>query len=157
MGRTLRWELATQLARDVLPALRARGVKLYFVSIGYPERGRKFSEQTGFPPELLLCDPENVTYSALGFKKGVRETFFSPETPLAFWERIKAGKMGDLQAVLGRWTKQELWVPPKKDQAFQQGGAVIFQGRQLLFAHYDRATSAHVDFGLLQREATKGL
>lgn len=31
----------------------------------------------GFPPELLLCDPENVTYSALDFKKGVRETFFS--------------------------------------------------------------------------------
>lgn len=45
LGRS--WELATQLARDVLPALRARGVKLYFVSIGYPERGRKFSEQTG--------------------------------------------------------------------------------------------------------------
>ncbi len=38
-----------------------------------------------------------------------------------------------------------------------QGGAIIFQGRQLLFAHYDKATSAHVDFALLGREATKGL
>lgn len=34
---------------------------------------------------------------------------------------------------------------------------MVFQGRKLLFAHYDRATSAHVDFALLQREATKGL
>lgn len=32
---------------------------------------------TGFSPELLLCDPDNATYSALDFKKGVRETFFS--------------------------------------------------------------------------------
>ncbi len=38
-----------------------------------------------------------------------------------------------------------------------QGGAVVFQGRRLLFAHYDQATAAHVDFGLLLEEATKGL
>lgn len=36
----------------------------------------------GFPPELLLCDPENATYSALDFKKGVKETFFSYEASL---------------------------------------------------------------------------
>lgn len=38
-----------------------------------------------------------------------------------------------------------------------QGGAVVFQGRRLLFAHYDKATSAHVDLQLLLAEATRGL
>lgn len=146
-----------QLNRDVLPTLREKGVKVYFVSIGTPERGLQFSERTGWPADLLLCDPENAAYSALGFKKSVAATFLSPQTPLAMWDRIKSGNMGDLKAVLSRWIKQELWIPPKQDQAFQQGGAVVFQGRELLFAHYDAATSAHIDFGLLQAEATRGL
>jgi hypothetical protein len=33
--------------------------------------------RAGFPPELLLCDPDNQTYAALDFKKGVAETFLS--------------------------------------------------------------------------------
>ena len=38
-----------------------------------------------------------------------------------------------------------------------QGGAAVFAGRRLLFAHYDVATSAHVDLQLLLAETTKGL
>lgn len=135
-----------QLRRDLLPALREKGVKLYLVSIGTPERGLEFVEKTGasqatwavapsilwprllvamlpqhrvvtgclaawaaqvpaaaaaartnavpdnphfapcllrpttgFPADLLLCDPDNVTYTSLGLKKGVRQTFFSYE------------------------------------------------------------------------------
>ena len=72
-----------QVTRDLLPALRTRGVKLYFVSIGTAQRGLQFCERTGLPPELLLCDPENATYSALEFRKGVRETFLSYEASWA--------------------------------------------------------------------------
>lgn len=146
-----------QLRRDLLPALREKGVKLYLVSIGTPERGLEFVEKTGFPADLLLCDPDNVTYTSLGLKKGVRQTFFSYETPLAMWERIKSGATKDIQEVLSVWTKTPLWIPPKQDQAFQQGGAIVLQGRRLLFAHYDQATSAHVDLQLLLAEAARGL
>lgn len=38
-----------------------------------------------------------------------------------------------------------------------QGGAVVFDGRRPLLLHYDPATSAHVDLGLLERVATEGL
>lgn len=51
-----------------------------------------------------------------------------PQTPLAFWERIKAGRMGDLKAVMGRWTRNELWVPPRQDQAFQQARPAAVPG-----------------------------
>ena len=66
-----------QLKRDLLPALSEKNVKLFLVSIGTPQRGLEFVDKTGFPPELLLADPDNVTYNALDFKKGLKETFFS--------------------------------------------------------------------------------
>lgn len=36
-----------------------------------------------------------------------------------------------------------MYVPPKADQAFLQGGAFVFRGSQTLFAHYDPSTAAH--------------
>lgn len=62
--------------------LQDAGVKLYFISIGPAERGLKFHELTGFPKEQLLADPENVTYSALGFRSDTISAFFSPEVAL---------------------------------------------------------------------------
>lgn len=38
------------------------------------------------------------------------------QTPNAIWERIKAGATGDIMAVMDKWTKIELWYPPKQDQ-----------------------------------------
>ena len=59
-------ELATELAREVLPQLQGTGTKLLLISIGTPERGREFAAKTGFPEELLLADPESETYAAVG-------------------------------------------------------------------------------------------
>ena len=61
-----RRELATELAREVLPQLQGTGTKLLLISIGTPERGREFAAKTGFPEELLLADPESETYAAVG-------------------------------------------------------------------------------------------
>ena len=47
--------------------------------MGPPERGLEFAELTEFPPELLLADPENVTYDKLELKNtGPIATFFDP-------------------------------------------------------------------------------
>ncbi len=43
------------------------------------QRGLEFVEKTGFPADHLLADPDNITYDALQFKKGVMLTFFSAE------------------------------------------------------------------------------
>lgn len=42
-------------------------------------------------------------------------------------------------------------------QALQQGGVVVFQGQELLWAHYDPATAAHADLKLVTRVAAEGL
>lgn len=47
--------------------------------MGPPERGLEFAELTQFPPELLLADPDNVTYDKLELKNtGPIATFFDP-------------------------------------------------------------------------------
>lgn len=119
---------------------------MYLVSIGTPQRGVEFCQKTGFSTERLLADPDNAAYDVLGFKKGVKETFFDYNTPLSMWERIKTGNTQDIKDVMNVWTKGPLWVPPKQDQAFQQGGVVIYKGKELVWSHYDPATSSHADF-----------
>lgn len=138
--------------------LDARGVKLLLVSIGTWERSAEFAEKTGFPRDALFADPDAATYAALGLVKGVRQTFFGSETAFSFLRRMRQpGGMDDLKDVMRVWTKGPLWVPPKQDQAFQQGGMFVFDGTQCVFSHKDQATGAHADFaevlGIAQRLA----
>mmetsp|Transcript_23511 Transcript_23511/g.60131 ORF Transcript_23511/g.60131 Transcript_23511/m.60131 type:complete len:85 (+) Transcript_23511:513-767(+) len=51
--------------------------------------------------------------------------------------------LGDLQDILSRW---QPWLPPKQDQAFNQGGAYVFEGSRVLFSHHDPSTGSHADF-----------
>jgi len=147
-------ELAIQLRRDLKPQLDKQGVKLFLVSIGTYERSKDFVRVTGFPAENLLVDPENVTYTALGLYKNVQKTFFDINTPLAIKKRMDEKRMGDLQTVLSKW---EPWLPPKPDQAYQQGGMYVFEGSQLLFSHQDPSTGAHADLTKVLSVATAGL
>jgi len=48
----------------------------------------------------------------------------------------------ELLGVLGKW-KDAVFVPPKQEQAFFQGGAFLFSGGGTSYAHYDEATAAH--------------
>ncbi|KAF8065706.1 hypothetical protein HT031_002766 [Scenedesmus sp. PABB004] len=138
-------ELAIQLRRDLLPALDSVGVKLFLVSIGTLERSAQFAEATGFPRDRLLADPESCTYEALGLVRGVRQTFFGTETALSFLARMRTpGGMDDIRDVLTRW---QVILPPRQEQALQQGGLFVFDGPALVFSHYDQATGAHADLG----------
>merc|ERR1719238_1111995 len=138
------WELAVQLRRDVKPKLDAAGVKLVLVSIGTFERSQDFAEETQFPRENLYADPENAAYDALGFYKGWGRTFFRTETPFSIKDRLEQNDMAkDMRDVLKRWKP---WLPPKSDQGLQQGGMLVFAGKECVYRHYDEATGAHADF-----------
>ena len=41
-----------------------------------------------------------------------------------------------------RWCTA-FYIPPKQDQAFNQGGTFLFDGEKTVFAHYDASTGAH--------------
>lgn len=127
------------------------------VSIGKPEVGKDLVAHLELQDgeEFLFVDPENSLYDVLDLNRGVKETFFSPSTPLSFLERFtKKDGMKDLMEVLSKWDKA-FYLPPKQEQAFNQGGTFIFDGPKTVFAHYDESTAAHAKIEEVVDLATK--
>jgi len=65
------------------------------------------------------------------------------------WAECSA-RIGDLVKATRAWIP---WIPPKRDQAFQQGGALVFNGSDCVLAHYDESTGAHIDLDTLVKAA----
>ena len=118
-------------------------VVLYCIGIGTPERAVDFCSETGYPAQHLLADPENICYDRLSLRFGVRETFFSINTPFAMRKRIFDDGAATLREVLSRWKP---WLPPKQKQTFNQGGCIVIQDKTTFLVHKDEATGDHVDF-----------
>jgi len=80
-------------------------------------------------------------------------------TPFSFLDRMRRGSSGtsDLEGLLSRWSKEGVWVPPRQDQAFNQGGIFVLRGRKTLFAHYDPSAGAHADLEVVKRIALESL
>lgn len=38
-----------------------------------------------------------------------------------------------------------IYMPPKQEQAFLQGGTFVFDGPDCVYAHYDESTAAHAN------------
>mmetsp|Transcript_31870 Transcript_31870/g.52551 ORF Transcript_31870/g.52551 Transcript_31870/m.52551 type:complete len:139 (+) Transcript_31870:534-950(+) len=115
------------------------------VSIGKPEVGKDLVAHLELQggDQFMFVDPDNSLYDQLDLNRGVVETFFSPSTPLAFLDRMtRKDGMKDLMEVLSKWNKA-VYLPPKQEQAFNQGGTFIFNGPKTVFAHYDESTGAH--------------
>ena len=115
------------------------------VSIGLPEKGKQLIDHLEFQQgeKYLFVDPDNALYDELNLNFGVQRTFFNINTPFAFLDRIttKDG-LKDLGTILSKWSKA-FFIPPKNEQAFNQGGTFVFDGNRAVFAHYDPSTAAH--------------
>jgi hypothetical protein len=115
------------------------------VSIGVPEKGQRLIEHLEFDKgeNYLFVDPENALYDALNLNFGIQRTFFNPSTPFSFLDRVtKEDGLKDLGTILSKWNKA-VFIPPKQEQAFNQGGTFVFDGERAVFAHYDPSTAAH--------------
>uniref|UniRef100_A0A7S3L3Z1 Uncharacterized protein n=1 Tax=Amphora coffeiformis TaxID=265554 RepID=A0A7S3L3Z1_9STRA len=114
------------------------------VSIGVPEKGRKLIEHLEFKngEKYLYVDPDNAMYDALTLNSGI-ERLVRMDTSFSFLDRFtKKDGMKDLGEVLSKWNNA-FFIPPKRDQAFNQGGTFVFNGERAVFAHYDPSTAAH--------------
>lgn len=147
------WELATQLRRDVLPAIDGSGVKLLAVGIGSAESARTFAERTSFPAEMLFADEseEVVAHAAAGLRNTGRdekgkqifegiESMWSSRTNSA----LKVRGRNDLNSIL------KVYKPlmPKEnaiERTLVQGGMFVFDGSKVLFSHMDFSSGDHAD------------
>lgn len=117
----------------------------------------------------FFCDPTNELYDALDLNFGL-STLFAPATSFAFRDRIfgelgiskifrtneRTDGMKDLFDVLGKW-KDAVYIPPKPEQGFQQGGAFVFKGKDTLYAHYDASVGAHIPVDKAVQIAVEGI
>lgn len=158
------WELATQLRRDVLPALQASGgVKLFAVGIGSAESAAEFAARTQFPPSMLFADESEQAdaYAAAGTRNARRdangkqvfeglESMWSKRTNAA----LKARGRDDLNGILKAYKP----LMPKEnamERALVQGGAFVFDGSKQLYAHTDFSVGDHADLNEVLRVALR--
>ena len=122
--------------------LEENGVDLVAVSIGTFERSRDFVYETGFPAYRLFADPDAAAYEALRLNKSLKN-FSQKSTPEGIMERFRKDRAADLIGVLKRWKP---WIPPKREQGFQQGGVFAFEGDECVYQFYDPSTGVHAPF-----------
>jgi len=134
----------------------AANITLIMVGIGKPSVGKELVEHLGIPngEQFIFADPENALYDDLDLNRGVATTFFSPATPYAIRDRLWNGDTKEIGEVLQKWSKA-FYIPPKREQAFNQGGTFIFRGYDTIYAHYDEATGAHADITKVIRLAVE--
>lgn len=128
------WEFASDL-KDVKPRFDAAGVKLIAVGVGTPDKGRMLAERLPFPSDCLYADPDRKAYDLLGLYYGFGRTFFNPASAKVFsrFDSLKkAGKNYTISA-----------TPDDKSSVLQQGGMLVFKGKQLLYARKDEGTGDH--------------
>lgn len=129
--------------------LLANDINLVVVSIGKPDVGQRLMrhlEVSNGGDGWFFCDPDNILYDALDLNSGIG-TLITMDTSYAFRDRIfrtngRTDGLKGLFDVLWKW-KDAVYIPPKQEQAFQQGATFIFKGIDTIYAHYDASTGAH--------------
>lgn len=121
----------------IKPLLEAAGSKLIAVGVGTPASALEVCNRIPFPVENLVADPDRATYKSLELYEGLSRTFFNRATPLALMKR------GDTTNLREATKNYKMILPPKNDDAFQQGGMFVFKGREVLYARKDEGTADH--------------
>lgn len=134
------------------------GVNLKMISIGKPEIGKELMSHLDITngDEYVFADMDNALYDELDLNVGMKG-MINPATAFSFRDRIFNNDMIEILEVMGKW-KDAVYIPPKFNQAFNQGGVFILDHRneKTLFAHYDESVGAHADMDLVKKIAING-
>ncbi|PKA66507.1 Thioredoxin-like protein AAED1, chloroplastic [Apostasia shenzhenica] len=128
------WELASEL-KDLIPRFDSDDVKLIAVGIGTIDRARILLEELPFPLDYLYADPDRKAYKILSLYYGLGRTFFNPASTKVF-SRIDSLKRAGRNYTISA-------TPDDKSSVLQQGGVLVFKGKELLYARKDEGTGDH--------------
>ncbi|KAM7263238.1 hypothetical protein ACFE04_000921 [Oxalis oulophora] len=127
------WELAAQL-KEAMPKFEAAGVKLIAVGVGTPDKARVLAERLPFPMDTLYADPDRKAYDVMGLYFGIRRTFFSSASK-NIWARLQSTRKSTNYTIAA--------TPRDKSGVLQQGGMLVFKGKQLVYAWKDEGAGDH--------------
>ncbi|XP_023519132.1 prostamide/prostaglandin F synthase [Cucurbita pepo subsp. pepo] len=130
------WELASTL-KESKARFDSSGVKLIAVGIGTPNKARILAERLPFPMDCLYADPDRKAYDLLGLYYGFGRTFFNPASTKVF----SKSRFSTLREAMKNYTLEA--TPDDRSSVLQQGGMLVFKGKQLLYARKDEGTGDH--------------
>ncbi|KAI0525265.1 hypothetical protein KFK09_004658 [Dendrobium nobile] len=128
------WELASEL-KELIPRFDAAGVKLIAIGIGSPDNARILAQRLPFPLDYLYADPDRKAYDVLGLYHGLGRTFFNPASTKVF------SRFSSIRKAAANYTISA--TPDDKSSVLQQGGMLVFKGKELLYARKDEGTGDH--------------
>ncbi|XP_030516730.2 thioredoxin-like protein AAED1, chloroplastic [Rhodamnia argentea] len=128
------WELASSL-KESKAKFDSAGVKLIAVGVGTPDKARILAERLPFPTDCLYADPDRKSYDVLGLYYGLGRTFFNPASAKVF------SRFDSIQKAAKNYTIGA--TPDDRSSVLQQGGMLVFKGKQLLYARKDEGTGDH--------------
>ncbi|KAL8231195.1 hypothetical protein R6Q57_000973 [Mikania cordata] len=130
------WELASTL-KESKERFESMGVKLIAIGIGEPKRARILAERLPFPLDGLYADPERKAYNLLGLYYGIGRTFFNPASAKV----LSRSRFETLRKAVKNYTIEA--TPDDRASVLQQGGMLVFKGKELLYAWKDEGTGDH--------------
>ncbi|KAD4888299.1 hypothetical protein E3N88_20372 [Mikania micrantha] len=156
------WELASTL-KESKARFESMGVKLIAIGIGEPKKARILAERLPFPLDSLYADPERKAYNHLGLYYGIGRTFFNPASVIfCFLSLLETtyipaymlnNRLNRQAKVLSRSRFETLRkavknytieaTPDDRASVLQQGGMLVFKGKELLYAWKDEGTGDH--------------
>lgn len=128
------WELASVL-RDSKSRFDQAGAKVIVVGVGTADKARILAERLPFPLDCLYADPDRKAYDILGLYYGLGRTFFNPASVKVF------SRYDSLRKAVKNYTIAA--TPDDRGSVLQQGGMLVFKGKQLLYARKDEGTGDH--------------
>uniref|UniRef100_A0A0D9VYJ7 Thioredoxin domain-containing protein n=1 Tax=Leersia perrieri TaxID=77586 RepID=A0A0D9VYJ7_9ORYZ len=126
------WELASDL-KESMAKFDAAGAKLIAIGVGTPDKARILADGLPFPIDSLYADPERKAYDVLGLYHGVGRTLLSPASIYSRLDSIK--KKTKNYTLKG--------TPANLTGLLQQGGMLVFRGKELLYSWKDERTGDH--------------
>ncbi|XP_006650537.3 prostamide/prostaglandin F synthase-like [Oryza brachyantha] len=128
------WELASVL-KDSMAKFEEGGAKLIAIGVGTPDKARILADRLPFPIDNLYADPDRKAYDVLGMYHGVGRTLFSPASAKIY------SRLDYIKKATKNYTLEG--TPANLTGVLQQGGMLVFRGKQLLYSWKDEGTGDH--------------
>uniref|UniRef100_J3LSG7 Alkyl hydroperoxide reductase subunit C/ Thiol specific antioxidant domain-containing protein n=2 Tax=Oryza brachyantha TaxID=4533 RepID=J3LSG7_ORYBR len=111
------------------------GAKLIAIGVGTPDKARILADRLPFPIDNLYADPDRKAYDVLGMYHGVGRTLFSPASAKIY------SRLDYIKKATKNYTLEG--TPANLTGVLQQGGMLVFRGKQLLYSWKDEGTGDH--------------
>ena len=124
---------------EVLPVVKRKGGKMFFVGVGTAAAAREFALQLGIDPALCFGDEDGEAGDALGLAQGFKTMWNPPAVDKMMGRNDEASLKAIGESFKGAVDAIgfKKLAPSKVADTLRQGGTFIYRGSKPLLEHFD--------------------